>query len=102
MPVENNPKPDDLIQPFRIDPFALRGRLVRLGPTSRFDVRGNGRGRAGYKPGPGGTRTMIRRWPWGYASGGFDGCGYLYGDLKIKKVGRECTSNRCRRITPSR
>jgi len=24
---------DDLIQPFRIDPFALRGRLVRLGPT---------------------------------------------------------------------
>src|SRR5665213_1470156 len=27
------PHPDDLIQPFRIDPFALRGRLVRLGPT---------------------------------------------------------------------
>src|SRR5215213_937081 len=26
-------RPDDLIQPFRIDPFALRGRLVRLGPT---------------------------------------------------------------------
>lgn len=25
--------PDDLIQPFRIDPFALRGRLVRLGPA---------------------------------------------------------------------
>ena len=25
--------PDDLIQPFRIDPYALRGRLVRLGPT---------------------------------------------------------------------
>ena len=24
---------DDLVQPFRIDPFALRGRLVRLGPT---------------------------------------------------------------------
>jgi molecular chaperone Hsp33 len=24
---------DDLIQPFQIDPFALRGRLVRLGPT---------------------------------------------------------------------
>jgi molecular chaperone Hsp33 len=23
--------PDDLVQPFRIDPFALRGRLVRLG-----------------------------------------------------------------------
>ena len=33
MPVENETKPDDLIQPFRIDPFALRGRLVRLGPT---------------------------------------------------------------------
>jgi molecular chaperone Hsp33 len=33
LPVENNPKPDDLIQPFRIDPFALRGRLVRLGAT---------------------------------------------------------------------
>jgi molecular chaperone Hsp33 len=30
---ENDPRPDDLIQPFRIDPFALRGRLVRLGPT---------------------------------------------------------------------
>ncbi len=25
--------PDDLVQPFRIDPFALRGRLVRLGPV---------------------------------------------------------------------
>ena len=25
--------PDDLVQPFRIDPYALRGRLVRLGPT---------------------------------------------------------------------
>jgi molecular chaperone Hsp33 len=25
--------PDDLVQPFQIDPFALRGRLVRLGPT---------------------------------------------------------------------
>jgi molecular chaperone Hsp33 len=25
--------PDDLVQPFRIEPFALRGRLVRLGPT---------------------------------------------------------------------
>jgi molecular chaperone Hsp33 len=30
---ESNPKPDDLIQPFRLDPFALRGRLIRLGPT---------------------------------------------------------------------
>jgi molecular chaperone Hsp33 len=27
------PSPDDLVQPFRIDPFALRGRLVRLGPA---------------------------------------------------------------------
>jgi molecular chaperone Hsp33 len=27
------PVPDDLVQPFRIDPFALRGRLVRLGPA---------------------------------------------------------------------
>jgi molecular chaperone Hsp33 len=26
-------RPDDLVQPFRIDPFALRGRLVRLGPA---------------------------------------------------------------------
>ncbi|HLY44733.1 MAG TPA: Hsp33 family molecular chaperone [Stellaceae bacterium] len=33
MPVENDPVPDDLVQPFRIDPYALRGRLVRLGPT---------------------------------------------------------------------
>jgi molecular chaperone Hsp33 len=33
LPVETEPKPDDLIQPFRIDPFALRGRLVRLGAT---------------------------------------------------------------------
>ena len=33
LPVENETRPDDLIQPFRIDPFALRGRLVRLGPT---------------------------------------------------------------------
>jgi len=27
------PRSDDLVQPFRIDPFALRGRLVRLGPA---------------------------------------------------------------------
>lgn len=33
MSVQDQPKPDDLVQPFRIDPFALRGRLVRLGPT---------------------------------------------------------------------
>ncbi len=26
------PRSDDLVQPFQIDPFALRGRLVRLGP----------------------------------------------------------------------
>ncbi|MGH7091903.1 MAG: Hsp33 family molecular chaperone [Stellaceae bacterium] len=31
--MEIDPEPDDLIQPFRIDPFALRGRLVRLGPA---------------------------------------------------------------------
>jgi molecular chaperone Hsp33 len=28
-----NSAPDDLVQPFQIDPFALRGRLVRLGPA---------------------------------------------------------------------
>ena len=33
MPVESDPRTDDLVQPFQIDPFALRGRLVRLGPT---------------------------------------------------------------------
>jgi molecular chaperone Hsp33 len=33
LPLENEPRRDDLVQPFRIDPFALRGRLVRLGPT---------------------------------------------------------------------
>ena len=33
MPVEIDHRSDDLVQPFRIDPFALRGRLVRLGPT---------------------------------------------------------------------
>ena len=33
MPSDIDTRPDDLIQPFRIDPFALRGRLVRLGPT---------------------------------------------------------------------
>ena len=43
--------PDDLIQPFRIDPFALRGRLVRLGPAidrilSQHDYPGAGRGDA--------------------------------------------------------
>jgi len=27
------PVPDDLVQPFQIEPFALRGRLVRLGPA---------------------------------------------------------------------
>ena len=33
MPSDTDLRPDDLVQPFRIDPFALRGRLVRLGPT---------------------------------------------------------------------
>ena len=33
MNLSNQSAPDDLIQPFRIDPFALRGRLVRLGPA---------------------------------------------------------------------
>jgi molecular chaperone Hsp33 len=28
-----DPRSDDLVQPFQLDPFALRGRLVRLGPT---------------------------------------------------------------------
>ncbi|MBV9829139.1 MAG: Hsp33 family molecular chaperone [Alphaproteobacteria bacterium] len=33
MPDTHSPTPDDIIQPFQIDPFALRGRLVRLGPS---------------------------------------------------------------------
>ena len=33
LPTESGPRNDDLVQPFQIDPFALRGRLVRLGPT---------------------------------------------------------------------
>jgi molecular chaperone Hsp33 len=33
LPDDHTPRADDLVQPFRIDPFALRGRLVRLGPT---------------------------------------------------------------------
>jgi molecular chaperone Hsp33 len=33
LPADDYPRPDDLVQPFRLDPFALRGRLVRLGPT---------------------------------------------------------------------
>ncbi len=33
MPLDTETRSDDLVQPFRIDPFALRGRLVRLGPT---------------------------------------------------------------------
>lgn len=33
MPDDHAPRTDDLVQPFRLDPFALRGRLVRLGPT---------------------------------------------------------------------
>src|ERR1700730_17648740 len=33
LPLSANTAPDDVVQPFRIDPFALRGRLVRLGPT---------------------------------------------------------------------
>src|SRR5436853_3899273 len=31
--MESETRSDDLVQPFRLDPFALRGRLVRLGPT---------------------------------------------------------------------
>jgi len=27
------PVPDDIVQPFQVDPFRLRGRLVRLGPA---------------------------------------------------------------------
>src|SRR5467141_1496593 len=33
LPIECDPRSDDLVQPFQIDPFALRGRLVRLGPS---------------------------------------------------------------------
>src|SRR5271155_3099230 len=33
LPGDDEPRRDDLVQPFRIDPFALRGRLVRLGPS---------------------------------------------------------------------
>src|SRR5260221_14391709 len=33
MPPSAATAPDDLVQPFQIEPFALRGRLVRLGPT---------------------------------------------------------------------
>ena len=33
MPAENPARSDDIVQPFRIGPAALRGRLVRLGPT---------------------------------------------------------------------
>ncbi|HVH82436.1 MAG TPA: Hsp33 family molecular chaperone [Stellaceae bacterium] len=31
--MESDLRTDDVIQPFQLDPFALRGRLVRLGPT---------------------------------------------------------------------
>lgn len=31
--METDLKTDDVVQPFQLDPFALRGRLVRLGPT---------------------------------------------------------------------
>jgi len=31
--LDTDTRADDLVQPFQIDPFALRGRLVRLGPT---------------------------------------------------------------------
>lgn len=30
---ESDLRTDDVVQPFQLDPFALRGRLVRLGPT---------------------------------------------------------------------
>jgi molecular chaperone Hsp33 len=33
MSASRSAAPDDLVQPFQIDPFALRGRLVRLGPA---------------------------------------------------------------------
>ena len=33
MPDDHVPRTDDIVQPFQLDPFALRGRLVRLGPT---------------------------------------------------------------------
>ena len=33
LPDDHMPRADDIVQPFQLDPFALRGRLVRLGPT---------------------------------------------------------------------
>ena len=30
---DHAPRTDDVVQPFQLDPFALRGRMVRLGPT---------------------------------------------------------------------
>src|SRR6202050_5379625 len=32
LPDNHMPRADDIVQPFQLDPFALRGRLVRLGP----------------------------------------------------------------------
>jgi hypothetical protein len=69
----------------------------RAGSANRFDLRGNAPGEAGYEPGPGGTQTMINSWPWGYAAGDFNGCAYLYGGLRIKRVGADFLSGQCRR-----
>jgi len=33
LPNDLAPRTDDVVQPFQLDPFALRGRLVRLGPA---------------------------------------------------------------------
>src|ERR1700722_14920053 len=33
LPDDHMPRADDIVQSFQLDPFALRGRLVRLGPA---------------------------------------------------------------------
>ena len=37
--MSDSPRPDDVVQPFRIDPFALRGRLVRIPDGKVFHAR---------------------------------------------------------------
>ena len=65
----HNPLADDLVQPFQIDPFQLRGRLVRLGPADRRDpdaarlsrAGGGAAGRGDRARRGAGARAQIRR-----------------------------------------
>lgn len=57
------------------------------GSADRMDIRGTKDGAAGH--------PKIKRWPWGYAHGAFNGCAYGYGTSKFAIERSSFSSDKC-------